>query len=258
MQRASRNDNRHRQLHRPVATAVAMALAVGGCSTGTTADAAATDPPTAVTSTSPAPAGPPTTDDAASPLDAPLLTQQFAPVDEGTWRIVRLGTEFEVDIEGDWMVQPNESGHVVLTDPESRGPGDVDVVFLRPTALVDPTDPEAGDQWPVDDLDGWLEAADVEVVAGPDDTAVGGAEGIVFELETAGARPVQFLANDGGGGKELYGGDRYVVHWLDQGEHEPIAIVVGANAADIDDWRAVADSLLATVRFGEPAAHPAA
>ena len=147
----------------------------------------------------------------------------------------------------------------MLTDPDSRGPGDLDVVFIRPTALSHPSDPnDASQQWPVDDIDGWLEAMAGDVVAGPTEAQVGGAEGIVFEVELASGPGIVFVKNADVSGKEFNGGDRYIVYWLDQGEHAPIAIIVGAAAAAIDDWSGVAESLLDRVSFGEPAPHPSA
>lgn len=212
-------------------------------------------PPTSTTA--------PPTDDAAESTETTaaddsggILTLQFAPIPEGMWRVESLGTAFDVDIEGDWWIQPNGQGWAVFTHPDSVGPGERDVVFIRPTALTDPTDPGApeGEDWAVDDIEGWLAAIiDGVVVSAPADTEVGGAEGIVFEVETDST--AGFVTSPGGD-KAFDPGFHYTVYWLDQGEHEPIAIVVGARTGDFADWIPTADSLLANVTFDEPAPYP--
>lgn len=269
MKQSSKHDAGHQQPVRRVVTALAVAAVaavVVGCSTSTAAeDGVGSGPATPVAASTPASLAPgPTSSgtatgtDADAAADVQLLTQQFAPVHEGTWEARALGTSFEVDIEGAWWVQPNEPGLVVLSDPDSRGPGEFDVVFIRPTALSDPTDPGSGEPWPVDDIEGWLASTDAGVVAAPVEDEVGGVKGIVFEVELTRSTSFPFVENAAGGGKEFFPGHRYVVHWLDQGEHAPIAIVVGARTPEIDEWRPTAASLLETVRFGEPAPHPSA
>lgn len=268
MKRSSTQNAGHQPVRRMV-TALAVAAVVAGCSPSTAADdggGTAGAPAATPTPASPAvgPSATGTEDGTATDTDADVdadvqrLTQQFAPVPEGTWEATALGTSFEVDIEGEWWVQPNEPGLVVLSDPDSRGPGEDDVVFIRPTALSDPTDPGSGEPWPVDDIEGWLASTDAGVVAAPVEDEVGGVKGIVFEVELTRSTSFPFVDNAGGGGKEFFPGHRYVVHWLDQEEHAPIVIVVGARTTEIDGWRPTAASLLETVRFGEPAPHPSA
>lgn len=268
---------------RSIALALVLALLVAACSadtatsedsgeTVTTTTAAsedtssASEDTTAETADTTAPDEGATTTTAASPDTTTaeetggVLTRQFAAVPEGTWRVESLGTPFDIDIEGDWWVQPNEPGWAVFTAPASGGPGDRDVVFFRPTALSGPTDPSAtGEDWPVDDIEGWLEAIiEGVVITEPIDAEVGGAEGIVFEVELAGSERVEFIENFHVSRKAFDPGHRYIVYWLDQGEHEPIAIIVGAQTAAIDDWALAAESLLATVTFDESAPHPSA
>lgn len=191
-----------------------------------------------------------------------LLTLRFAQVPEGTWRVETLGTPFNIDIDGDWTVLPNNPGFIVFGVNPSQGPGAPEVVFIRPTVLSDPTDPRFSDErWPVDDIEGWLEAIiDDLVVTEPLATEVGGTEGIVFEVEEVQRGGVNFVENpdsSGNEGKKVFDpGHRYIVYWLDQAEHEPIAIIIGAPSDEFEDWLPNAESLLANLTFGEPAPYP--
>lgn len=243
---------------RTIAVALGLTLIVAACNS----DTVTTEHPAEAVTTSTAPSADTTAEsaDTTAVEDAGgVLDLAFDVVPEGMWRVETLGTPFDIQIEGDWFVQPNESGWTVLTAPGSGGPGDRDVVFIRPTALSDPTDPSAsGETWPVDDIQGWLEAiVDGVVVTEPVDAEVGGAEGIVFEVELAdGSDRVEFVENSDVSGKAFDPGHRYIVYWLHQGDHEPIAIIVGAHSSDIDDWAPTAESLLANVIFDEPSPHP--
>lgn len=267
-----RRSTRHAQ---SAAIALVLALMVAACApeTATTEDPGAAATPTSADTdsagtdpgeeaTTPTPTAEETaagTDDATeTPSHWGVLTRQFNRVSEGTWRVESLGTPFDVTIDGDWWVQPNEPGWTVFSHPDSVRPGDRDVVFIRPTTLSDPTDPSAtGEPWPADDIEGWLEAIiDGVVVTEPVDAEVGGAVGIVFEVQLAGSREVAFLANADVSNKAFYAGQRYIVYWLDQGEHEPIAIIVGAGTAAFDEWAPTAESLVANVAFDQPAPHP--
>ena len=65
-----------------------------------------------------------------------------------------------------------------------------------------------------------------------------------------------FVAATDRTGKSFDPGFRYRVYWLDQGELEPIVIVIGAEIDQFDEWIPVAESLLESVVFGAPAPHP--
>lgn len=254
------------------AAVVIVVGAVWLVANGTTDDAPpVTSPPT----TEPAP---PTTNAAPPPETVPttqppevtsttsveedggVLTDEFVLVPEGTWQVESLGTTFEIDVEGAWMLQTNKAGVTAFTHPGSNGPGDREVMFLRPLALTNPTDPATpgGDQWPVDDIEGWLDSIiDGVVASDPVSTQIGGVEGVMFEAEVASQDMcgtsafvcVGFVENEQFVEKAFEYGDRYRVYWLDQGEHDPIAIVVGAPIPIFDDWAEIAELLLANVTF---------
>lgn len=184
------------------------------------------------------------------------LTLEFAPVPEGMWRVDSLGTPFEVDVVGDWWVQPNSSGFVVFTAPDSRGPGERDLVLIRPTRLADPTG--ADGEWPLDDIEGWVDAVGDAISVAPTPTEIGGVEGVTFRIDREGGMPLDFVGRQDVADIPLMQGRQYVVHWLDQGEHEPLVVMTGARDADVEDWMSTAASLLDSVTFGSPAPAPGA
>ena len=251
--------------------AVLLALLVAACGGGADPAQEQSNDPTTTTTSAPSTTTTETTETTEPKEDPPaggsVLTDEFSSLAEGQWRVESLGTPFDVEIDGDWSVLPNTDGFVVLGHPNSGGPGDRDVVFIRPTSLFDPAAPNAPNEelelWPVDDIEGWLDGIiDGLIVEPAVSTEVGGVEGIVFEVELADEELcgpqfcVGFVDNTDVSFKAFDPGFRDVVNWLDQGEHEPIAIIVGARTEDIDDWGPVAQSLLDTVTFGEPAPHP--
>lgn len=86
---------------------------------------------------------------------------------------------------------------------------------------------------------------------------VGGAEGIVFEVDIpADILALEFIENADVSDKRFDPNHRYMVYWLDQGDYEPIVIIVGEHSDSFDEWAATAESLLENVTFGEPAPHP--
>ncbi len=185
-------------------------------------------------------------------LDTPLFEQ----VPPGRYVVSAIGTAFEIDITGEWWLQRNSSGHVVFTHPDSTGPGDRDVAFFRPTALVDPVRPGSADMsWPLDDLQGWLEDLDPEVVrTQPVADSLGGLPATRFDLDPGFALD---LMVSGDQVAFLPQGVRQRVWWIDQGDLEPIVVLAGVGSEG-ETWFETADTILSTVRFGEPEPHPLA
>lgn len=199
--------------------------------------------------------------------------EQFAPIDEGTYTLESLGVPVTVTLEGDWWVQPNVLGHTVFSHPDSQRPADRDVVFLRPNTLSDPTQPGAGvDEqvpWELDDIEGWLDnVIDGIVVAGPEQTTIGGRDAVYFEVDianTATCGPHDYCAGfvintmDGNGisGWSFEYSFHQRVWWVDGGDHEPLVIIASVPSglqAFVDD----ADQLLDSLEIGDPGPHPVA
>lgn len=205
--------------------------------------------------------GPPDFDAAAEGLIA-----EFEAVPAGSYLVETLGTPFSLTVDEDWFVQVNSEAGLVLTDPASSGPGDRDVVFMRPTDLSDPAAPSARvwqqELWPVDDLQGWLDRVAGGVLVGDvRERSLGGTQALAFDLELAEdvecgmAFCALFVDVDGRNGLPLFRDVEYRVWWLDQGPYAPIAVVVGASSSEAAFFDR-AEELLTTVAFGPPAPHP--
>lgn len=242
---------------------------VSGTGTATdTADAETTDPPaTAATTSTADSAAPVTTEPVATTAPATtapaegggLLDVEFQPVPPGDYRVETIGAPFTISIPDGWWVRPNSFGHFVLTDAESMGPGDRDIVMIRPSNLADPDRPnvpaeeQAGD-WPLDDIEGWVEAVVPGVIAaGPEGTTLGGLDAITFDV---------MLTDDVACGQEACVGfatnrlvnsmwfDRrigYRVWWIDGGDESPIAVFIGDGGEP--DFTERAEAVLDTVVF---------
>jgi hypothetical protein len=195
----------------------------------------------------------------------PVLASQYSPVEPGTYRSEQLGWPFSFTTSGEWWVQPNEPGRVVLTHPDSIGPGDRDIVFFRPTALADPADPTAPidsqERWDVDDIDGWLASLTSTVpVTGRRDYTLGRFEATAFDVVlpddfACGPEVCAGFADIGGTWfVDFFPETEFRVYWVDGGDHEPFAVWIGSGRDS--DWFTTAEALLDTVALGEPGPHP--
>ena len=235
---------------------------------------ATTDPPDTAPSTDAPTTEPPATAEpevdeppaTASPSDVPLLDYEFQPVPAGQYRVETLGAPFLIDIPEGWFVQPNAAGFFVITDPESMGPGDRDLVMMRVSNLADPTAPQApvdeqvGD-WPLDDIAGWLDALIPGVADGePVDTTIGGLDAVQFdvavtdEVECGADFCVGFAINREVSGLAFNPGTGHRVWWIDGGEESPIAIDIGDGGDPAFTERAQA--VLDTVTFESVGPNP--
>ena len=200
--------------------------------------------------------------------DAPLFTDSFSPIDAGTYRVDTLGTPFSFTSVDPMFVQPNGRGMFVITHPGSNGPDDRDIVLLRlsglsdPAALVPPA-PEAVSEWPADDFDGWLDNLTNGLVASNRQaTSLGGLPATFVELEVGDADcragiPCTLLGtNNGIGNKALVSGSKYRIWMVDQGDQDPLAVVVGVNREADIDWFDTADDFLATLAFDAVGPNP--
>ena len=251
---------------RAAAVVVAVGALVGAACAGEE-DAASTDTITTSGATAPgttAPAATPDSDPDERPVDtmaedAAALDFEFQPVPAGRYRVETIGAPFVIDIPEGWFVQPNSFGHFVITDPESMGPGDRDIVMIRPSHLADPDQPGApvdqqdGD-WPLDDITGWLEALIPGVVDGDAvTTTIGGFEAVRFDVavgddvECGEEFCVGFATNRQVNSMWFDPDVRYRVWWIDGGDQSPIAVNIGDGSAP--EFAERAQAVLETVVF---------
>jgi len=196
-----------------------------------------------------------------------LLDLQFSPIDPGTYLVETTGVPFTITIDGEWWVQPNSDGWTVLTHPDSQGPDDRDIVFLRPSDLSDPSqpgaDPDVQEGWPLDDLPGWLENITEGLITEPAvETQLGGRDALRFEAQVTdesmcGPEPfcIGFATNNLVNSLQFVPGSKSVVYWVDMGDETPLIVYIG-SPADNDDWEATAEAILETIEFGEPGPNP--
>lgn len=226
------------------------------------------DQPTTTEATAPPTSTEPDADDSpasTSPTDVQLLDFEFQPVPAGRYRVETIGAPFSIDIPADWFVQPNSFGHFVITDPGSRGPGDRDIVMIRPSILSAPDEPGARPDeqggWPVDDIDGWLDELIPGVVDGePVDTTIGGLDAVQFdvavtdEVECGDEFCVGFATNRLVNSMWFDPGTGYRVWWIDGGDESPIAINIGDGSDP--EFTERAQAVLDTITFESVGPNP--
>ena len=256
------------------AIAAVCLLAATACSSDG-GDATSESAPTAAPSTDAPTTEPPATTEAeadeppvstAASEDVQLLDFEFQPVPAGQYRVETLGAPFLIDIPEGWSVQPNSFGHFVITDPESNGPGDRDIVMIRPSNLSDPDQPgvpleEQAMDWPIDDISGWLEALIPGVVDGdPVDTTIGGLSAVQFdvavtdEVECVEDFCVAFANNREVNSMWFDPPTGYRVWWIDGGDEAPIAINIGDGSDP--EFTERAQAVLDTVTFESVGPNP--
>ncbi len=198
---------------------------------------------------------------------------EFTEAVPGDYELATTGTPVSLTVGDDWIVFDHLPGHTAFGSPDSQQPGDLDVVFLRPQLLAEPTQPwaalETQTPWPLDDIEGWLDnVADGIVTGEPELTEIGGRQAIYFEVEVTDADLcgssgfcVAFFVNtvfENGGvsGATFELGQHRRVWWIDGGGEGPLVIMAGTPRND-RSFQAKADELLDTVVIGEPQPHPA-
>lgn len=199
-----------------------------------------------------------------------LNTQVLA----GTYELEALGTPFSLTLDSGWTIVQNIPGAVGFTPTGAGSAGLLSdqVWFFRPTILGDPSQPGAdvGDMvfWPLDDIEGWLDALiDGIVSGGPETTRFGGQPALYFEADVeekvcgpfshcAGFVINTFLGPSQVSAWAFEPGAQDRVWWVDGGEHEPFVVIVRGQPGDTD-FREWADVLLDSLRIGEHLPHPA-
>ncbi len=153
-------------------------------------------------------------------------------------------------IEGLWSTQSVGPGFFVITTPDSFGPGDHDIVFMRPTAVYDADTGEPS--LAADDLDGWLATVpDTVSVSEPTPSTVAGFDAVTLEV-TGGAGSVPLLVAGTGPVpliKQIIPERIFEVVWIDVPDGPPIVIALGTTQDD-PDWLDIARGVVATLEIG--------
>ncbi len=148
----------------------------------------------------------------------------------------------------------------VAIAPPDFGESFRDIVFIEPSRFADPAvvgvasgSPAAYVEVP-GDLGAWFEAAAAVEVTDSGEGTLGGVPGRWWQIELA--------ADAGTHGAALWEGEPHARWSLVSGitqriwqlEDQPVLVVVAAQSELIDDWVPEADTLLSTLRFGDPTA----
>lgn len=236
---------------RRLVIAMGVVIALGACSDSdsdvtTTTSAAPTTTTTAAPTTTTTAAPSTTTTESEASVSSDLGPSQL--FGAGTYTMVELGIPVTFTVDENWHTQPVEPGFFVITTPNSVGPGDHDLVFLRPSSFLN------ANMEPIlaaDDLDGWLATVpDTASVSEPTPTTVAGLDAVTFEVTVETVLP--FLHVDGVRdhfNKLFTPGFLFEVVWIDLPDGQPIVVVVGTPEDD-PGWLDVARDVVATLEIG--------
>ncbi|MEM7337839.1 MAG: hypothetical protein AAF467_04265 [Actinomycetota bacterium] len=191
------------------------------------------------------------------------LVESFQPIAENRYFSDSLGTRITFDVEGEWEVQPNGDGYLVLTGSQSRGPNDRDVVFMRVSDLSDPETGSLDDPWGPSQFAEWLAAPPAGLaVTNVTEGDVAGRPATLFDVTVDEDAPCVeddyvclYFAGTGPNAHFFSTGYVNRVIWVDQADEDPLAIVVG-RPVDDTSFDADADRLLATLELGPTAPNP--
>ncbi|MBT8241840.1 MAG: hypothetical protein KJN63_11495, partial [Acidimicrobiia bacterium] len=206
---------------------------------------------------------------AAFEAEATRVIEEFIPLDPGTYRVDTVGTHFSFTIDETLRVQPNSRAYITMSHPGSQGFGDRSITFMRLTALSNPAEPtapldELGDGWPADDFAGWLDnLSDEIVITTRKDTTLGGLDAVRVELSLneSGCPPRPDPCGPFGTNRlvhtsELYSGDEYQIWIVEQGNEDPLAVIVAIDREEESEWFDTAEAILSTLAFGDVAPNP--
>jgi hypothetical protein len=117
---------------------VALSVTAMGCSSDSDDAAEVSDTSAPTTTVAPTTtAAPATTTTAAPPTSVARRLNGFERFADGTYTMEQLGVPVTFTVTGEWHTQPVGPGFFVITTPDSRGPGDHDIVAIAPTQLFD-------------------------------------------------------------------------------------------------------------------------
>jgi hypothetical protein len=175
----------------------------------------------------------------------------------GTYTMVGLATPVTFTVRGEWETRPVLPGFFAIARPDNTRPGEHDMVFARPTGLLDATVGGAG--LAANDLNGWLATVpDTASVSEPVARTVDGISAVTFEVMIG----ADVACAPGGGFSGcvpllqagpsfdffLNRGFRYEVFWIDHSDG-PIVVINGTRQ-DEPDWLDVARGVVATLEIG--------
>lgn len=199
---------------------------------------------------------------------APLLLGDGVRFGPGVHRVDTLGTSFSFQTEVELETHENGQAHVVFADPVSVGGDDRELVFFRPAAFSDPSQPKSagdgfGEGWPADDFDGWLDGLiDDVAVTDRTNTTLGGLPAARVDLAIARECSTQtdaycmVLGSTGVYERELRAGGVYRIWVVDQNGEQPLVVMMVVSREEDLAWFDTAEEILTTLAFDKVAPSP--
>lgn len=213
----------------------------------TTTTEATTTTTTEATTTTTTPASGPT-----------AFPRSFGSVDVGTYFLDSFEPPITFTVDPSFFfVQQNSPDLLALSAPNSRDPGDRDMVLFRLAALSDPAEPQQGGEgWPARDFAGWLDNPPAGVVVvDRGETTLDGFEAIHAELQLSDIEcpegGICVLLGWGSHTVNLQPGSIYRFWVIDDGADDPLAAVMAITNERDRSWIDAFENLLLTFEFGE-------
>ncbi|MEM9516077.1 MAG: hypothetical protein AAGA42_14590 [Actinomycetota bacterium] len=123
-----------------------------------------------------------------TPDGPPALGEPFSPVAAGSYQLLNTGTAATIEIPDGWWVQPNFPGIIAFTPPDSQGPGDRDLVFVRNVSEYIPTGAGpnvVGDPVAIDSIDAFLSDPPSGIsISGVTNVQLGDVSAVQFDAST--------------------------------------------------------------------------
>jgi hypothetical protein len=182
----------------------------------------------------------------------------FTAFGTGTYTMNELGTPVAFTATGSWSTELVLPGFFVISASDSTGAGHHDIIFARPTQLLDPV--SGAPTLPVEDLEGWLDAVpDTLSISEPEATMVAGLDALTFDAVVSNEAeclidcvPFLMVGSITGGFDAVTGyfdrGFLYHVVWIDHVEG-PI-VIAGRTTEDDPDWLSTARAVIETLEIG--------
>ena len=233
-----------------------LIMAAFGCGNGSSRDTRAVDIPVEQASTTISVDETESGDPGAESAGGVSDLGEFSPFEDGTYTMFELGLPITFTVSEAWTTQPVGDGYFVISWPGGTGPGDHDVVFMRPSLLVDPA--TRAPDLSVDDFGAWIVRVPSTIsLSDPESTQIGGVDAVTFRLQVGDDADctilddlscLDLLVVGNVFAKTFDRGFVYEIAWIDHIDG-PIAIV-SATTADDPSWLDVARDVVATVEIG--------
>lgn len=185
-------------------------------------------------------------------------------IDPGAYETSLVGTTVTFSTSRELRFGVNGAFQIAVPGTEFNS--DRTLLFERISALPSPgalSQSAADFSWPVDDVSGWSEEFDDDVLlAGPEEVVVGGQRATRVEFQIGefgcGRESGCVIGGDGAPGtRALFReGARYRLWVVDQASEDPLLLLAGIDDPADVDWFTEVDRIVESIELGEPRPNP--